>query len=387
MTQGEHTGRLRGHIARAPSRASQRPPPWTRPPPVREPPATGTPPLPTWSAILLPVRIRRRLAAAAVAVLAATVPVGASAQDLEEVREQRADLENRLEATQLELEEIEARIHQRERELEELHQREQQLRRQIREADAALEIRARAAFKRGGLTTLQALVSGEGPTEAIERAATLDALARRDEVTIESATALRTQLDQVEQLRRDALDEVRELQAELEDRFDELGEDLEDVRILERDLELKAKRQVYIENGFMNGIYSCPIQPPFSFIDSWGFPRSGGRRHKGVDIMAPHRNEVYAFRTGRIARLSQGGLGGISLYLRGDDGNVYFYTHLDGYASGIHVGKSVEAGDLIAYNGNTGNARGGASHIHWEVHPGGGSPVNPYPYAAAACYG
>lgn len=314
------------------------------------------------------------------------MPLGATAADLDEVREQRAGLEKDLDATQLEFEDIEGRIHQREQEIEELELREQELRRQIREAEGSLEIRARAAFKRGGLTTLQALVSGEGPTEAIERAATLDTLARRDEVTIESATALKAQLAQTRRLRRDALAEVQQLQAELETRIEELGDQLADMKVLERDLELKAKRQVYVENGFMSGVYSCPIATPYHFIDSWGFPRSGGRRHKGVDIMGQHGAEVYAFRTGTISQLSQGGLGGISLYLRGNDGNVYFYTHLDGYASGMRVGSPVEAGDLIAYNGNTGNARGGAAHIHWEVHPGGGSPVNPYRYAAAACY-
>lgn len=311
----------------------------------------------------------------------------ATAQDLEDVRERRTDLENRLDDSMLELEQIKGRIHEREQEIEDLERRAQELEAQVRAAEAAIDTRARAAFKRGGLTTLQALVSGDGPTEALERAATLDTLARRDDVTIESATALNTQLAQVEELRRDALAEVRDLQATMEDRLVEIGDELEQVRILERDLELKAKRQTYIENGFMNGIYACPIQRPFSFIDSWGFPRPGGRRHKGVDIMAPHRNEVYAFRTGQIARLSQGGLGGITLYLRGDDGNVYYYAHLNGYTQGIHVGKNVEAGDLIAYNGNSGNARGGASHIHWEVQPGGGASVNPYPYAAAACYG
>ena len=331
--------------------------------------------------------LRRGLTTVVAAALCAFVPLRATAQDLEQVREERAALEDRMDETQLELEEIEGRIHHREQQIQELERRKKELRAEVREAEHALEVRARSAFKRGGLTTLQALVSGEGPTEALERAATLDTLARRDEVTIESATALKTQLAQVEKLQRDALAEVKDLQASMEERLAELGDDLEDMRVLERNLELKAKRQVYVENGSMNGIYSCPIAPPYHFIDSWGFPRSGGRSHKGVDIMGQHGAEVYAFRTGRISRLSQGGLSGVSLYLQGDDGNEYFYAHLDSYASGIHVGKSVEAGDLIAYNGNTGNARGGAAHIHWEVHPGGGSAVNPYPYAAAACYG
>jgi murein DD-endopeptidase MepM/ murein hydrolase activator NlpD len=77
-------------------------------------------------------------------------------------------------------------------------------------------------------------------------------------------------------------------------------------------------------------------------------------------------------------------LGGISLYLRGNSGNVYYYTHLSGYKAGISVGQQVSAGQHIAYVGDTGNAAG-IPHLHWEVQPGGSGNVNPYPYAFRAC--
>jgi peptidoglycan LD-endopeptidase LytH len=128
---------------------------------------------------------------------------------------------------------------------------------------------------------------------------------------------------------------------------------------------------------------SCPVSKPYSFVDSWGAARSGGRAHKGTDIMNPMRNKVHAIVDGVISRFSNSSLGGISLYLRGDDGNEYYYAHLDSYAS--RVGQRVKAGELIAFNGQTGNARFTAPHVHFEVHPGGGAPVNPYPYVKAAC--
>jgi murein DD-endopeptidase MepM/ murein hydrolase activator NlpD len=128
---------------------------------------------------------------------------------------------------------------------------------------------------------------------------------------------------------------------------------------------------------------SCPVSKPFSFVNSWGAARSGGRAHKGTDIMNPMRNKVHAIVDGVVSRLSTSSLGGISLYLRGDDGNEYYYAHLDSYAS--RAGQRVKAGELIAYNGQTGNARYTAPHVHFEVHPGGGGAVNPYSYVKAAC--
>ncbi|HJU02951.1 MAG TPA: peptidoglycan DD-metalloendopeptidase family protein [Actinomycetes bacterium] len=128
---------------------------------------------------------------------------------------------------------------------------------------------------------------------------------------------------------------------------------------------------------------SCPQSPPFSFVDSWGAPRSGGRSHKGTDIMAAYGNRVHAIVDGVISRQSVSSLGGITLYLQGADGVEYYYAHLSRYAS--RVGQRVKAGELIAYNGASGNAAGGAPHIHFEAHPGGGAPVNPYPTVKAAC--
>ena len=134
----------------------------------------------------------------------------------------------------------------------------------------------------------------------------------------------------------------------------------------------------------INGNLACPVGNPVAFSDTWGAPRSGGRRHQGVDMMARHGTPVYAITAGKITRMNSSGLGGISLYMYGDDGNQYYYTHLQGYAD-VSSGQRVAAGTLIAYVGSTGNASASAPHLHFEVHPGGGSAVNPYPYAARAC--
>ena len=128
---------------------------------------------------------------------------------------------------------------------------------------------------------------------------------------------------------------------------------------------------------------SCILERPYSYVDSWGAARSGGRSHQGTDVMAPHGARVFAFVDGVVSRQSTSTNGGIQLYLQGDNGVEYFYAHLSGYA--VSTGARVRAGQLIAYNGATGNAASTAPHVHFEVHPGGGAPVNPYPYLRRVC--
>jgi peptidoglycan LD-endopeptidase LytH len=127
---------------------------------------------------------------------------------------------------------------------------------------------------------------------------------------------------------------------------------------------------------------ACILERPYTYVDSWGAARSGGRRHEGTDVMAPHGARVFAFVNGVVSRESSSTNGGIQLYLQGDNGVEYFYAHLSGYAVG--TGTRVRAGQLIAYNGQTGNARYTAPHVHFEVHLNGG-PVNPYPYLRQVC--
>jgi murein DD-endopeptidase MepM/ murein hydrolase activator NlpD len=128
----------------------------------------------------------------------------------------------------------------------------------------------------------------------------------------------------------------------------------------------------------------CPQQETMWFRNDWGNPRSGGRTHKGTDIFGPRGKQVYAVVGGSL-RTRTGGLGGTALWLYGNDGHAYYYAHLTSWADGVRTGTRVSQGQVIGYVGNTGNARGGAHHTHFEIHPGGGAAINPYWTLAQIC--
>ena len=140
-----------------------------------------------------------------------------------------------------------------------------------------------------------------------------------------------------------------------------------------------APRQVEV-SAPVHGII-CPVQGPVAFTDTWGAARSGGRAHKGVDMLSPMGTPTVAPVSGTVSHRTNS-LGGLSWHLNGDDGDYYYGTHLSAYEN-VGAGH-VAAGTVIGYVGDSGNARG-TPHLHFEIHPGGGAAVNPYPYVAAAC--
>lgn len=334
---------------------------------------------------------RPRRALVLATVLAALLPVTAVAQDLEaelEEAERRveglsgevADATAAYETTWATIETLRVEQHDLERRAEELEA-------ELADARDALTDRAIAMFKRGQNDTSLLMLAAEGPGEAADRAALLTALQTRDRARAESAGALRTALTQTEELIAARAARLDELQAQLDRERDTLATDLQRAQAVASDLEQRAQNRRRIDRGSQQGIYSCIFGPGRSnFRDTFGAPRSGGRSHKGTDVFAVMGEPVLAFTDGVIARHSNGGLGGISVYLQGDDGNLYYYTHLQRIDANGAVGRRVQGGELIAYNGDTGNARGGAPHVHFEIKPGGGASINPYPWLAAACF-
>jgi len=124
----------------------------------------------------------------------------------------------------------------------------------------------------------------------------------------------------------------------------------------------------------------CPVAGA-TFAFDWGFPRADGARfHEGIDMMAPLGTPIVAPVDGTVTYGSAATPGKFAT-LKGTNGWQYTSAHLSKTARG---GK-VKAGDVIGYVGNTGDAQGGVTHLHLEVRPLDGRPVNPFPLVAAAC--
>jgi murein DD-endopeptidase MepM/ murein hydrolase activator NlpD len=266
--------------------------------------------------------------------------------------------------------------------------------RQQRGARAALAGQAAAMYRSGGLAIADALLD-QDPAQVPGRVEMATVLVSRNAQLIEDAQvtgdAYRSVLGRVtsghekaKALRDEARAAVTKLEAGLEEAK------AVEARLVRLEQRRKAATRVAATpapSGGGGGSVSasgkaCILERPYSYVDSWGAARSGGRSHQGTDVMAPHGARVFAFVNGVVSRESSSTNGGIQLYLQGDNGIEYFYAHLSGYA--VSTGTRVRAGQLIAYNGQTGNAAATAPHVHFEVHLSGG-PVNPYPYLKPIC--
>ncbi len=96
-------------------------------------------------------------------------------------------------------------------------------------------------------------------------------------------------------------------------------------------------------------------------------------------MLAPAGTPIVAVVSGNVT-FKRNVLGGNAASLVGDNGNRYYYAHFAGYEG---ASRPVAQGEVIGYNGDTGNGAG-TPHLHFEVHPGGGLAVNPTPSVRAA---
>ena len=296
-----------------------------------------------------------------------------------------------LDATTQEVEDLNAQEERLRNELDSIESRIAELEKREEKLGVVVARRADELYRSGNTGLVEVLIESESIAELSTKAEMLS------QVSLDDAQAFvqmaRTQAE-LEQLRddystkqaslEDAAERLQEEADRLQAQFDEVAAEY---AALQRQLAaapsapaaapvIPSTSSIPSTNG-----KACPVGQPHSFIDSWGYPRSGGRTHEGVDMMASYGTPVYAIVSGAITYAGYGDSAGNWQILSGSDGNTYWYLHNQ---SNIVTGGSVKAGQQIATVGDTGNATG-VPHLHFEYHPGGGGPVNPYPLVAAIC--
>jgi murein DD-endopeptidase MepM/ murein hydrolase activator NlpD len=139
------------------------------------------------------------------------------------------------------------------------------------------------------------------------------------------------------------------------------------------------------------GGYVFPLFGPAAFGDTFGAFRGdvAGKWHHGEDLVAPAGTPVLAVADGTLFSVGWNDIGGWRLWLRDTAGNEFYYAHLSAYSPLAVAGKSVKAGDVLGFVGNSGDADGGVTHLHFEIHPvdlvhlGYDGAVAPYPFLVA----
>ena len=127
------------------------------------------------------------------------------------------------------------------------------------------------------------------------------------------------------------------------------------------------------------GLY-CPVAGPRIVSNNFGAPRPGGP-HTGNDIMSDYGVPAVAVLPGVVVDTPVGGWIGIGVIMRDLAGNEWWYAHMG--SKTVRIGQRVSPGEIVGRVGCTGRCYG--PHLHFEYHPGGGGPVDPYGILSRAC--
>lgn len=144
-----------------------------------------------------------------------------------------------------------------------------------------------------------------------------------------------------------------------------------------------AEKQLAATPAMIPG-FVFPVAGPTSFVSSFGYCRDGcSRAHQGNDLFARAGTPVVAVEDGWVEKVGTNSLGGLTVWTRGRSGYRYYYAHLRDWAP-LVVGQEIAVGTVVGTVGNTGNAIGTSSHLHFEIHPGNAPAIDPYPILVLA---
>ncbi len=357
---------------------------------------------------------RRLIGVVAASVLLAVVASPAWGQDikseldaakarLEEIKREVAAEQTQLEQLSIEAGRLASKVDAAQAKFEQITEELRTTRAELNEARARylevrdqLNARAREAYINGPGNNLEFLLGATSLADLTDRITYVDALSQADADLANEVQNLKNALsakareeERLQGLAADALAAREADYAALEAKFAEqqaIVDDIEAKKAEAEQLVQKLGRQYrdYLESlsgvQFFDGVFKvCPVDQPRAAYDGFGAPRYAGgyHPHAGNDIIAPQGTPIRAVFDG-VASASSSSLGGYAVYVYGSQGYVYNAHLMQPGISG-----PVNAGDVIGYVGNTGDAQGGPTHDHFEWHPNAIPdtwPASPYGY-------
>jgi peptidoglycan hydrolase CwlO-like protein len=332
---------------------------------------------------------------------------------VESARHQQAVLQAQLNQLAAQIGRVQSDIDQTQGRINELRRQIERIQTKVDGQQETLDTRARIAYESGTGTTLEFVLGSTSITDLNDRLEIIDAAARSDQSIIDDLTTTKNQLSQRQEALVETEGVLRAKQRSLTTSSDALSTKLAKLQRILASLEhdraqvehlvgnLTAKLLSELGGGGSGGIGGvfqvCPVDSPHAYSDDFGQYRgttNPPHPHAGNDIFAPRGIPIRAPFSGTAVDAS-GGLGGRAVVVYGSLGYVY-----NAHLSGIGTLGSVSAGTVIGYVGNTGDARGGATHDHFEWHPSVlpkhlwrspygytriGSAIDPYPYLNSVC--
>jgi murein DD-endopeptidase MepM/ murein hydrolase activator NlpD len=321
------------------------------------------------------------LALAVAAGALVTPPTLAGAQsDLDSAKARLAAAQSRLDQATAAWQSAVARLSRTQDELTATQAEHDRLVRLIDRIRLRFQRRAVLAFETGPAGTLDLLLSSNSFAEFSDRIEFLGNMAQADSDLVVQNRVTTEQLRRTEvhlaDLSKQQAAQAQQLRASQEAISSDVSDLQAEVDRIRKQMQLAAVLGLRTIPGAP--ISTCPVQGPNSFVDSFGWPRPGGRVHEGIDMIAPYGTPVVAVQPGNAIQ-TPNTLGGLAVIVYGPGGDWTYYAHLSSYGATGGVG----VGTVIGHVGSTGDTS--VNHLHFEYHPGGGGAVDPYLALLAVC--
>ena len=338
--------------------------------------------------------LRVIVAVAALAGVLIAVPAHADTKsDLDAARQELASKQAELDALTLQWQQTETAYAQAQDAARQAQQQIGALQAQLTKLQGRFDAQVRAVYISGGNEAIGALLGSQSFSDFADRLRFAQNIVQGDE---DLATSVAVQSERLSR-ERARLTQEADAQAKaaalLQSQRTSMDARLADLQSTVNDLYQKfqteqAQQQVGLPPQGGGGsfpvtgsgaISTCPVAGPVSFVDSFGWPRPGGRIHEGIDMISPYGTPIVAVHSGNAVQ-TPNDLGGNAVIVYHDGGSDFsYYAHMSSYGASGHVA----AGQVIGYVGSTGDTN--VNHLHFEYHPGGGGAVDPYQTLLAVC--